>query len=349
MEDKSNLLLYRNIQLDFFKKVFYGEISPHQKLLPERKLAKELSISRGTVRKALENFAKEGYIQKVQGKGNIYTPQFNSSLSMPEIIAVLVPVNNPFFLSYYRAFETIAEKSGCLVVIKQVDNCNLNNLEMVLFSLFLKGIKDIVFWPYDTLLDYTYIERLCGLGMKVVFFDNIQNFKYCDYVSLDNKDAIENLYFHLQKLGSKKIAYIGWKTNLVSSNIQRERAFREIKHEADKIITIPWIKEENTYLQIQEQLKDQLIGNESGIDGFLCSNGNLGISTKKYLNKIGMGKIAVCSIDNFTKSEELKLTVYEQPFKRMAEKTFHLIIKRHHDAEKWKSSICYLKGKLIIR
>ena len=68
-----------------------------------------------------------------------------------EIVAVIVPVHNPFFMSYYRAFEKEAEKHDVLVVIKQLDNENADRLKDVLFSLFMKGIRDIVFWPYDTI------------------------------------------------------------------------------------------------------------------------------------------------------------------------------------------------------
>ena len=101
--------LYRKIRLDFFQKVYSGEIKPGGQLTAERKQAQELSVSRGTIRKAREILAEEGYIASTQGSGAVYTPLVNRKSAEPEIIAVVVPVHNPFFMSYYRAFEKEAE------------------------------------------------------------------------------------------------------------------------------------------------------------------------------------------------------------------------------------------------
>ena len=60
--------LYEAIRRDFFRKVYSGEIEPDQLLIPERRQAEELSVSRGTVRKARQLLVEEGFIANRQGQ-----------------------------------------------------------------------------------------------------------------------------------------------------------------------------------------------------------------------------------------------------------------------------------------
>ncbi len=341
--------LYQTIRLDFFKKVYAGEIRPHQPLPAERKQAEELSVSRGTIRKARQILAEEGYIANTQGSAAVYTPLAKGPSGKPEIVAVVVPVHNPFFMSYYRAFEKEAEEADVLVMIKQLDSRNAGQLKKVLFSFFIKGIRDVVFWPYDTVLDYPYIERLSGLGMNFIFFDNVHDFPCCDYISVDNRDGISLLYKSLQDKGCGRIAYMGWDNPHLTSNSEREAAFRQEKSEGDRVIRIPWNQEDLSFDLLESVLNLPDLRGERKIDGFLCGNGLIGVVLKRYLNNNGFSGIPLVSIDNFEESEDLGFTVYEQPFEMMGRKTFHLLEKRHRDEKGNSPEKLYIKGRLIER
>jgi len=344
--------LYQKIRIDFFRKVYTGEIKPDQQLPPERKQAEELSISRGTVRKARKILEDEGYITNTQGKGAVYTPLKDRAASTGEIIAVVVPVHNPFFMSYYRAFENAAEAEGRLVVIKQLDNGNADRLKEVLFSLFMKGIRDIVFWPYDTALDYRYIQRLSGLGMNVVFFDTVHDFSFCDFVSLDNQHAVSSLYDYLEKKGSRKIVYVGWDNPLLTSSTEREEAFKKIKSTSDRIIRLSWNQENLSEELLGESLDLNDLIEKNRTDGFLCGNGHIGLTLRNYLDNRGYSHIPLCTVDNFHETAARGITVYEQPFESMGKMTFHLLQNHWIRQDKMDESaavVHYIKGRLIER
>ena len=99
---------------------------------------------------------------------------------------------------------------------------NAGQLEKVLFSLFLKGIRDIVLWPYDIRPAYEYIERLSGLGMNIILFDTVRDAPFCDYISVDNRHAIKSLYDCLMQRNCPSVTYIGWDTGHLTSNSERE-------------------------------------------------------------------------------------------------------------------------------
>ena len=341
--------LYQTIRLDFFKKVYSGEIRPDQPLPAERKQAEELSVSRGTIRKARQILAEEGFIANTQGSAAVYTPLAKGPSEKPEIVAVVVPVHNPFFMSYYRAFEKEAEEADILVMIKQLDSRNAGQLKKVLFSFFMKGIRDVVFWPYDTVLEYQYIERLSGLGMNFIFFDNVHDFPFSDYISVDNRDGISLLYQSLTGKGAGRIAYVGWDNPHLTSNSEREAAFRQIKSEGDCVIRLPWNQEDLSFELLEGVLNLQDLRGERKIDGFLCSNGQIGVVLKRYLNERGCSGIPLVSIDNFEESENLGFTVYEQPFEMMGRETFHLLEKRRSGKKGNGPEKLYIKGRLIKR
>jgi DNA-binding LacI/PurR family transcriptional regulator len=296
-----------------------------------------------------QNLLEEGYISSTQGSSAVYTPLRSRKSGRIDIVAVIVPVHNPFFMSYYRAFEKAAEEKGILVMIKQLDSRNAAQLENVLFSLFLKGIRDVVFWPYDTVLNYEYIERISGLGMNVIFFDTGREFRYCDYISVDNRHAVSVLYQGMRLKGCRSICYIGWDNPQLTSNVEREAAFCQEQQEGDRVIRLPWMQEKLTVPDLEQIIPVRTLVEQEGIDGFLCGNGHIGIALRKFLNQMGYSSLPLSSIDNFEESENLNMTVYEQSFKDMGQKTFELLLERYNKKEQWCSGKYYMKGRIIER
>ncbi|WP_027340611.1 trehalose operon repressor [Halonatronum saccharophilum] len=62
---------YLKIYNEIVKKIESGEIKSNTHLPSENTLSKDYKSSRGTIRKALNLLAQNGYIQKIQGKGSI--------------------------------------------------------------------------------------------------------------------------------------------------------------------------------------------------------------------------------------------------------------------------------------
>ncbi|MEG2246559.1 MAG: GntR family transcriptional regulator [Peptostreptococcaceae bacterium] len=61
---------YYIIKNDIIKKINNNELAPHQPLPSERELIDCYNVSRITVRRAIDELVKEGYVYKVSGKGS---------------------------------------------------------------------------------------------------------------------------------------------------------------------------------------------------------------------------------------------------------------------------------------
>ncbi|WP_352419736.1 trehalose operon repressor [Proteiniborus sp.] len=62
---------YINIYNEMAAEIEKGELIPRSKLPSENELMQRYDVSRDTIRKALDLLAKNGYIQKIKGKGSI--------------------------------------------------------------------------------------------------------------------------------------------------------------------------------------------------------------------------------------------------------------------------------------
>jgi len=70
---KSPITAYYQLQQRLKKKILYKELVKGEKLPPEFELCKIYNVSRITVRRALELLEKEGYVERLQGKGTYVT------------------------------------------------------------------------------------------------------------------------------------------------------------------------------------------------------------------------------------------------------------------------------------
>lgn len=68
------LPLHYQLHLDLLRKIQAGELKPDQKLEPEDLLAQRYGVSRITVRRALSDLARAGYVRREQGRGTFVNP-----------------------------------------------------------------------------------------------------------------------------------------------------------------------------------------------------------------------------------------------------------------------------------
>ena len=80
ISNSSDEPIYQQITRQIKNMIIEGELKEGDALPSIRKLAKELQISVITTKRAYEELAKEGFINKVAGKGSFVAPQNKSLL-----------------------------------------------------------------------------------------------------------------------------------------------------------------------------------------------------------------------------------------------------------------------------
>ena len=67
--------LYQQVKEDIKAAIEQGKYKPKEKIPTEPELSAEYSVSRITVRRAVEELCSEGYLVKMQGRGTFVSPQ----------------------------------------------------------------------------------------------------------------------------------------------------------------------------------------------------------------------------------------------------------------------------------
>jgi DNA-binding LacI/PurR family transcriptional regulator len=283
----------------------------------------------------------EGLISRRQGHGTRVTYRTAGYPGKVETIAVIAAAQNPFFSSFISFLEAAAERHDALVVFKQATR---DPPEDILFKFYLRGVRNAVIWPYDDAISVEKLERLRGLGANFVFFDRNVDSPATDSVSVNNGHAVGSLHEHLTSRGCRSISYFGWDNDVLTSNREREVAFRAIAPCAERIHRLPWRRESNVEADIRPLLAK--IGSKS--DGFLCGNGVIGIAVKRNLMKRGID-VPVACVDDLPGAAEIGLTVYAQPMQQLSKAAFARLVAQNADPGAWRAKTYLLKGKLIER
>lgn len=334
------MLLHQKLRSILARKIFDGQYEEGALLPTERELAETYKVSRVTVRGTLARMEAEGVILRRQGHGTRVRLRNSGFPGTMGIIAVIAPGGNPFFSSFISRFEAAAEENDAMVVFKATGR---QPMEDILFRFYERNIRNIVVWPYDEAIRIDAFVRLRGLGMNMVFFDRVVHSGMADGVSVDNEEAIRALYRHLRAKGGRKIVYIGWENDVLTSNTDREKAFQAIGGE-DFIYRLPWKKEQGVEADLDAVLK-RIPRDTRGI---LCGNGVIGIAARKQCVRRGRDIFVAC-VDDLPGAASLALTAYAQPMEALASAAYQRLVLQNTEAGSWKAKTLYLKGKLIVR
>ena len=333
-------LLHHKLRAILCEKIYSNDY-PSGALIPtERELASSYVMSRVTVRSTLAEMEAEGLISRRQGHGTRVTLRTTGYPCHVDLVAVIAPAQNPFFAEFMMRFEESAVERDALVVFKQAaDHTVVDSL----FNFYSRSIHNIVVWPYDELVDTDKLLRLRGLGMNLVFFDRVIDSPSVDSVSVDNAHAVETLYGHLRSRGARRIAYVGWQNEVLSSNRERELAFVRLAG-SERLYRLPWNKEAG----VDAQIGKLMLRIRRRADAILCGNGVIGISARRYLLQ-RRSSLGVACVDDLPGAAELGLTVYSQPLDRLAGMVCRRLLAQAEQASSWRAQTYLIKGTLVVR
>ena len=333
-------LLHRKLRAVLCAKIYANEYPDGGRIPAERELALGYGLSRVTVRSTLAAMQAQGLVSRRQGHGTRVTLRTGGFPSIVDPIAVIAPAQNPFFASFIRHLEAAAEAHDALVVFKQA---TARSVVDSLFSFYQRDIRNAVLWPYDEPVEIEKLQRLRGLGMNLVLFDRTIGVPWADCVTVDNGHAVRTLRAHLAAQGARRIGYLGWENDVLTSNLERETAFVEMEG-PDRLVRIPWTKETGLERLIPSLVRSMI----DRADALLCGNGVIGIEVGRYVRGAGLSQRVAC-VDDLPGASDIGLTAYSQPMDRLSNTAYRLLAAQSASAGGWKAGIYRLEGSLVVR
>lgn len=147
-----------------------GRLLPGQALPTEVDIARDLQVSRNTVRHALAELERMGLVRRVQGKGTFVTEKASkqSSPRTASFALVVLDVLTGYYRDLFAAFERCSHAVGCPVAI-----CNSNNdvdrQGNHILSLLDQQVAGVVLNPCSTSVTPPFhVRMLQAAGIPVV-------------------------------------------------------------------------------------------------------------------------------------------------------------------------------------
>jgi DNA-binding LacI/PurR family transcriptional regulator len=337
--------------------ILSGVFADGQTLPTEADFSAQHSVSRVTVRKALDALKKESIITSVRGSGTMVSLRRHAFKGALDMVVLVAPLYSPFFSLFFRHFESTVDRNGTIVIFKQ-DHARTAMASADFYARFVgKGIRDFVLWPGAGFEGGDLLPRLRGLGLNLVFFDHLFENEYADGVGLHNRDAIASLHAELQRQRCKRVDFIGWDDVPLSSTEERIQGFKAVAGPSDRLHLVSKYGASkggedgrpSDFEPAVRALIKKMAAKKDLPDGIITLNGSdLGRTVAQILVEEKLRQIRIGTVDEIAAVPDLSITCYVQPIKKMAEKVFQCLLDQNRLGERWKAGRYAVKGTLKI-
>jgi GntR family transcriptional regulator, arabinose operon transcriptional repressor len=207
LADKTAMQLRKDIQ--------NGIYAVGHKLADEYTLAEQFSVSRGTIRQALEILEKERLISRLQGRGTFVAHPMRSPNKGTETLilgamvygAAMIPQNEYFFGTILQEAFSYSASRGYILATGSNQTAELESQNIETF--IRNRVKGVIMAPMPVHSQVVY-DRLIKADIPVVLLDSVLPGCNEDFVGIDNYFGMEMVTNHLLDLGHTSIGYVGY-------------------------------------------------------------------------------------------------------------------------------------------
>jgi DNA-binding LacI/PurR family transcriptional regulator len=212
LDRNSDVPLHTQVRNLLISRILDGEWPIGGMLPSEQHLCAQLNISRGTLRQALTELERSGYVRREQGRGTFVMRgqvRQNPSGDLPSrALAFVVPyVLDSFAPSLLMGVEHKSQEYGYSVLFHQVEN-NLSKQAETLHRLACIGIAGVVLYPVDSVHIDLSLLQLVERRYPLVVVDRYLKHLATDYVMADNFGGALQATQHLIRLGHRRIGFL---------------------------------------------------------------------------------------------------------------------------------------------
>jgi LacI family transcriptional regulator len=217
--------LYRQLAQQLRRDVDAGRYAG--RLPSEPELARELDVSRGTLRQALGLLVREGVLHTVAGRGTfVGDGSVRSSAQQGGAVGLVLPsiVRSRAQLLVSGVEETLRQAGyAFLLGTSGFDRAlEVEQIERIL----AQGARGLIAYIVDGPLDLPWLRRLVDDDFPVVLVDRYVPDLAVDSVSVDNLSGAFMGVRHLASQGYQRIGYIGTQNVGTSSIVERMAGYR---------------------------------------------------------------------------------------------------------------------------
>lgn len=206
-----------------------GAYAPGSWLDPERQLASEFGVNRGTIRRAISRLADAGMISCRAGHRPVVLQPKDRGRE-PAAIALLMG-NEPKFHAFQlvaRGCEPVLRANGYRLLFMDTWGVRYVCTEReiaALDSLIEHPVAGVILWCQNPVASLSRLQFLQQGGCPIVSIDREVPGSATDFVGIDNLDAARSATEHLLSLGHRRIGHLT-RPEETSPVREREQGYR---------------------------------------------------------------------------------------------------------------------------
>ena len=262
MQNKT--FLYREIYQAIREQIASGELGPEDKLPTEDELARRYSVSKITVKKALEMLKDDGLILRVQGRGTFVRkiePVESARETLPRsrlIGLVLEHVSSSFGLNMMYYIGRRLDAAGYKLCIRFTFGSIEKETEEI-NDLLKMNVAGLIIMPcHDSHYNMT-ILRLILENFPIVLVDKRMHGLPISSVCTDGREAMRLLVHHLKERGCENAAVLTIDPASTSSLGDRAEGFYKGLEETRMACAGEWILPRRTGNMISSDPEPQYV------------------------------------------------------------------------------------------
>lgn len=185
-----------------------GNLRPGAQLPTELALATAHQVSRGTVRQAMDALVREGFVERVQGRGTFVRaqPPAAPQLSAGRIGLILPYMRDQLMLDIIAGVEHAVKARGYQVSFAYADE-RLEQEARDIARLRADGAAGLIIFPVSNMPYDEPIWQLHEAGVPLVLVDRYFTDLDTDHVVVDNEGGTYRATEHLIILGHTRIGF----------------------------------------------------------------------------------------------------------------------------------------------
>ena len=299
---------------------------PGQRLPAEVDLARQLGVSRGTVRQALTALLNEGLLNTVPGRGTFVSNGFGQRAAglIGMILPSVVRARNPELID---GAEHVLREAGYSVVLGISGDDRWLEAEQMQ-RIIGQGASGLIVYTVDGALDVPGLRRVVERGFPLVLIDRFIPDLAVDAVSMDNVGGGFLAVQHLAELGYRRIGYVGTDNVGTSSIVERMAGYRwalgqyGLQYDADLVCTdvrrlLAWPPGEPDKEQHNAQVLQAFLDRVDRPDAIFVCNDYVAFQVVQVAEALGLripDDLALVGFDNvaYTDYFGVPLTTVEQ-------------------------------------
>ncbi|WP_446663312.1 substrate-binding domain-containing protein [Geobacillus sp. CCR] len=358
MKEKT-LPKYLQLKQEILSWIISGQMKPDEKIPTEHEIANQFQLSRHTVRQALGELEKEGWLYKIQGSGTFVSrPKPKEQVDTKTIGIVTTYISDYIFPHIVRGAEETLREKGYRLLLASTNNDKQREKEQ-LEEMIREPLSGLIIEPTKSAQgnpNLGYYLSLNNLHIPYVMINARYLEVSCPCVKMDDEQGGFLLTDHLIRLGHRRIAGF-FKTDDLQG-VDRLRGFIRAHQQHEVPVATEYLLSyatEEKWTKPSEMAREFLQrSKEERPTAFVCYNDELAILLLEVIRQQGLSvpdDISIVGFDDstFATATEVKLTTIRHPKTEMGIQAAEMLIQMIEQRSVDKMGDIIYRPELIVR